>query len=219
MVSHLVQRVTFSTTSITINGFTYTVDTPYMLALPLTGVGGGAGTGTTTIQGTVTGGVLPGSIAKSFAAGTIPVTGTTTLTFTLTNPNAATALSGVAFTDPLPAGLIVASPNGLSNTCGGTVTANAGTSSISLAGGSLAANASCTIGVTVQATSSGTLVNTTGAVTSVEGGTGNTATATLNVTALSVPALSLWALALLALLLAAVSPLAIRQRRRARGAR
>ena len=50
-----VATLTFSTTSITIAGFTYTVNPVYTIALPVTGVGGGAGTGTTTIQGTVTG--------------------------------------------------------------------------------------------------------------------------------------------------------------------
>ena len=50
-----IATLTFSTTSITINGFTYTVNPSYTIALPVTGVGGGAGTGTTTIQGTVTG--------------------------------------------------------------------------------------------------------------------------------------------------------------------
>src|SRR4051794_3920597 len=45
----------FATTSVTINGFTYTVNPIYTIALPVTGVGGGAGSGTTTIQGTVTG--------------------------------------------------------------------------------------------------------------------------------------------------------------------
>lgn len=51
-----VATLTFSTTSITIAGFTYTVNPVYTIALPVTGVGGGAGTGTTTLQGTVTGG-------------------------------------------------------------------------------------------------------------------------------------------------------------------
>ena len=54
-----VATLSFSTTSITIGGFTYTVNPSYTIALPVTGVGGGAGTGTTTIQGTVTGGAVP----------------------------------------------------------------------------------------------------------------------------------------------------------------
>ena len=54
-----VATITFTTTSINIGGFTYTVNPVYTIALPVTGVGGGAGTGTTTIQGTVTGGAIP----------------------------------------------------------------------------------------------------------------------------------------------------------------
>jgi hypothetical protein len=54
-----IATLTFSTTSITIGGFTYTVNPTYTIALPVTGVGGGAGSGTTTIQGTVTGGAVP----------------------------------------------------------------------------------------------------------------------------------------------------------------
>lgn len=54
-----IATLTFSTTSIEINGFTYTVNPVYTIALPVTGVGGGAGTGTTTIQGTVTGSANP----------------------------------------------------------------------------------------------------------------------------------------------------------------
>jgi len=52
-----IATLTFTTTSIVINGFTYTVNPVYTIALPVTGVGGGAGSGTTTIQGTVTGSV------------------------------------------------------------------------------------------------------------------------------------------------------------------
>lgn len=48
-----VATLTFSTTSQTIAGFTYTLNPSYTIALPVTGVGGGAGTGTTTLQGTV----------------------------------------------------------------------------------------------------------------------------------------------------------------------
>ena len=54
-----VATLTFSTTSVSIGPFTYTVNPVYTIALPVTGVGGGAGTGTTTIQGTVTGSAVP----------------------------------------------------------------------------------------------------------------------------------------------------------------
>jgi len=64
-----VATLNFSTTSIVINGFTYTVNPTYTIALPVTGVGGGAGIGTTTIQGTVTGSAVP-EPASMFLLGT-----------------------------------------------------------------------------------------------------------------------------------------------------
>lgn len=66
-----IATLTFSTTSLTIGGFTYTINPVYTIALPVTGVGGGAGTGTTTIQGTVTGaaGAVP-EPASMFLLGT-----------------------------------------------------------------------------------------------------------------------------------------------------
>ncbi|MFT0728145.1 hypothetical protein, partial [Synechococcus sp. F70.1] len=70
-------------------------------------------------------------------------TAKTTLTYTITN-TAALPLTGLAFSDPLPAGLIVATPNNLNNGCGGTLAAAPGATSILLVNGSLAANASCT---------------------------------------------------------------------------
>jgi len=82
----------------------------------------------------------------------------------------------------LPAGLVVASPNGLTNTCGGVVTATAGTTSISLAGGSISTNTNCTIAVNITATTNGVKTNITGPVSSTNGGTGTTSnTATLTV--------------------------------------
>ncbi len=127
--------------------------------------------------------VAPPTIAKAFGAASIVVNGTTTLTFTLTNPNPGTALSGVGFTDTLPAGLVVATPNGLTSTCGGTVTAVAGTGSVALVNGGLPASGSCTITVNVTGTTGGAKNNTTSAVTSTEGGTGGTASASLTVVA------------------------------------
>ena len=54
-----IATLTFTTTSMSIGSFTYTVNPVYTIALPVTGVGGGAATGTTTLQGTVTGGAVP----------------------------------------------------------------------------------------------------------------------------------------------------------------
>ena len=126
--------------------------------------------------------VSPPTISKSFSPPSIQLNGSTSLSFTVTNPNATVSLTGVAFTDTLPAGLVVATPNGLSgNIGGGTISATAGSNTISLSGATLAAGASGMFSVNVIATSVGTKVNTTSAVTSIEGGTGNTASASLTV--------------------------------------
>jgi len=125
----------------------------------------------------------PPSISKAFGAASIPLNGTTSLTFTITNPNSGTALSGVGFSDSLPSGLLVATPNGLTNNCGGTAVAVAGSSSVSLSGATIAVNSSCTLVVDVTGTTAGDKNNTSGAVTSTEGGTGNTASASITVVA------------------------------------
>ena len=144
----------------------------------VTSTEGGAG-GTASASLTV---VAPPTIAKAFGAASIGVNGTTTLTFTLTNPNAGTALTGVGFTDTLPAGLVVATPNGLTGTCGGgTITATAGATSIGLAGATLAAGTSCVFAINVRAVAAGAQANTTSAVTSANGGAGNAATASITV--------------------------------------
>ncbi|MFT0753322.1 hypothetical protein [Synechococcus sp. RC10A2] len=87
-------------------------------------------------------------------------TAKTTLTYTITN-TAALPLTGLSFSDPLPAGLVVATPNNLNNGCGGTVAAPPGATSILLVNGSLGSNASCTISLDLQvtATTAGSLTS------------------------------------------------------------
>lgn len=146
---------------------------------------GGTGTSATASVNVI----APPGLTKSFGAATIPVGGSTALTFVATNSSTTNGLTGVAFTDSLPAGLVVSTPNGLSGSCGsGTITAVAGSGSVSLTGGTIAASGSCTFSVSVTGTSAGTKSNVTGSITSTEGGTGSTASA--SVTVLSPPTIA-----------------------------
>ncbi len=123
--------------------------------------------------------ISPPTITKAFGAVAIPVGGSSSLSFTITNPNATASLT-VSFTDALPAGLVVSTPSGAVTTClGGTLTANPGTNSISLSGAVIAATASCTITVDVTGVSAGVQNNTTGPVSSIEGGNGAPALASI----------------------------------------
>ena len=182
------------TASVTLTGATLVSSSSCTFAVNVTGTSAGTINNTTASVTSTNGGtggtasaslavVAPPSISQAFGAANIPPSGSTSLTFTITNPSANTvALTGVAFTDTLPATLFVAAPNGLSGTCpGGTITATAGTASVSLSGASLPMNTSCNFSVNVTGAVIGNYTNTTGAVTSTNGGTGNTGTAPLAV--------------------------------------
>ena len=56
--------------------------------------------------------INPPSIAEAFSPSQVPLDGESTLTFTITNPFPANtaALTGVAFTDTLPSGLVIPDP-------------------------------------------------------------------------------------------------------------
>jgi len=126
---------------------------------------------------------MPPTIAKSFSPTTIVEGGTSTLSFTITNPNASVSLSAIAFTDMFPAGMEVFGAPGATNTCGGTFTTAVHATTIRLSGGSLPAGGSCSLSVKVLATAAGQLNNTTGTIRSTPGGMGatsNTATLTVN---------------------------------------
>jgi hypothetical protein len=126
---------------------------------------------------------VPPSLSKAFGQASIGKNSSTTLTFTLTNPNTGTPLSGVVFTDPLPLGLKIDSPNGLVSTCGGVVQAIAGSGAVSVSGVTLPTSGSCTVKVNVRSTgSTGVKTNTTTAVTSNEAGLGSPATTTITIT-------------------------------------
>jgi hypothetical protein len=144
-------------------------------SVDITSTEGGAGLGSSTSITVIS----PPTISKSFGAASILLNASTTLSFTIGNPNTGTTLNGIGFTDPLPAGLAIADPNGISGSCGvGTITAVAGSGSVSLSGAVLVANDSCTFSVNVVGTAPGSQHNTTGAVVSTEGGTGGAASDT-----------------------------------------
>jgi hypothetical protein len=141
--------------------------------------------------------VAPPTIQKSFGAQSIPLNGSTYIAFTVANPNAST-LTGVGFSDSLPAGLVVSTPNGLVGACaGGAIVAIAGSGSISVTGATLGGGfppTPCAFGVSVTGTTSGIKNNTTSVVTSVESGPGGTASASLVVARTDIPTLQRWAL-------------------------
>ena len=118
--------------------------------------------------------VAPPTVSAAFGAQEIGVGESTALTFTITNPPANTvALTGVALENTLPAGLVVASPNGSSGSCGaGTITAGPGSQSVTLAGGTIPVGSTCSFSVQVTGSAPGSVTNTTGAVQSANGGAG-----------------------------------------------
>ena len=128
------------------------------------------------------------TVAKTFAPTAIAINGTSTLTITLTNPQA-TAITSASFTDNFPFGLVVAAIPAVTNTCGGSTTGGTvGASSIGLTGGTIPASGSCAVSVAVTSTSAGQRFNSTGSVTSGNAPPSGSANATLNV--LAAPAIT-----------------------------
>jgi hypothetical protein len=96
------------------------------------------------------------TLTKSFGAATIPVGGSTTLAITISaNAN----VMNVSFADTLPFGLVVSTPNGLVTSCGGTITAVAGSNSISMGPVNFGAGGECTVIVNVTGITPGLQLN------------------------------------------------------------
>lgn len=105
----------------------------------------------------------PLSAAKSFSPSVVAHGGVSRLTIRLSNSNDQAPITNLAFTDNLPSAgagveVLVASTPNLSNTCGGTLAAAPGSSSVSLSGGAVLAGSVggvaglCEIGVDVVVT-------------------------------------------------------------------
>ncbi len=153
-----------------------------------TGVGAVSNTATLVV-------LTPASITKAFSPSPILAGGTSTLTFTLTNPNTLTPLTGVAFSDTFPttpgAMVVAATPNATTNGCGTpTFTPTGGSASISFSGGSIVAGGTCTVSVAITSPTAGTYNNTSSGVSTINAGTGTTASATLTVSAIVPPSIT-----------------------------
>lgn len=122
----------------------------------------------------------PPTFAKAFSPAVAGTGVATTLTFTIDNTAAAIAASDLAFTDNLPAGVVIAGPaNGSTSCAGGAIGATPGAGVVNYGAGTVGAGASCTVQVDVVANAPGTFVNTTGDLTSSSGNSGP-ASATLD---------------------------------------
>ncbi len=125
------------------------------------------------------------SLAKSFSPTAVQAGGTSTLSLTIDNTANGAAVAITDLTDNLPAGMTVAATPDVASSCmGGTVTAVAGSSTITYTGTAQGA-ATCQIDVDVTVGAVGSYVNTTEPLVTGNGTSGAT-TATL--TGASVPA-------------------------------
>jgi len=140
--------------------------------------GGGAAANSGTDSTIVVG---PPTLLEAYTPNTTILNQNVVLSFQFTNPNPTIALTGVSVVDVFPTGLVISTPAGVVNTCGGTVTAAAGSNFITLIGASVAAGANCTLSLDIIATAAGIYVNNTGAPSSSNGGTGVSASAMLTV--------------------------------------
>lgn len=144
------------------------------------------------------------TMSKGFNPSTVAVGGTqtTTMTVTITNPNAFT-VTGISFSDTYPAGLVPDVVGAYTCTPGSAAFTGSGWA---FSGVTLAPGASCQVPILMHATTLGPITNTTSSVTGTGVPTGSPASAVLTVLS-SVPALSRWALLALAGALAGIAAL------------
>ena len=129
---------------------------------------------------TVTGVGLAPTVSKSFSPASITASGISTLTITLANANPTAATLAVPFTDTFPSGMVLS--GAASTTCGGTLSGNTGGTAITLTGGSIPANGSCTVNAPVTASTAGSYFNSLAAGSLQTSNGSNTAPAVATLT-------------------------------------
>ena len=130
--------------------------------------------------------LAPPTISEAFNPASIPTGGTSVVTLTLSNSNAATALTGAAFSDTLAK--MSAVGGAVTGTCTGTnpTTLTAAQTALSFSGIAIPANSNCTVIFSVTSTTLGVDPNSTSGVTTTQittaGSAGNTANLTVQAT-------------------------------------
>ena len=150
----------------------------------LTTTNGGSNTAAAT--GALTVAIQAPAIGKAFSPNPVAPNTPTRLTFTIVNPNTATALNAVQFSDTLPTTpapmVVAATPTPSTAGCGSPSFApTAGAASVTMTGATIAAGATCIVAVNVVAPATGSYANVSGAVSSSNGGSGGSASSTLRV--------------------------------------
>ena len=152
----------------------------------------------------------PITITKSFNPANVAVggTATTTMTVTITNPNAF-QVTGINFSDTYPAGL---APDQVGAYTCGTLGSSAAfnASGWAFTNVTLAAGASCNVPMLMHATIPGAIVNTTSQVTGTGVPAGGPASATLNAVVPATPTLSEWMLLVFAALISIVAAIRLK---------
>ncbi|MBK9614340.1 MAG: DUF11 domain-containing protein [Uliginosibacterium sp.] len=138
------------------------------------------------------GALVPPGVSKAFSPAAVAVGGISQLTITLSNANASVLTLSADLIDTLPAGLQVSATPNIGGTCVGSVTANAGTQTITYANTASIPAGSCTITVDVEATNSGSFTTTiaAGALSTDGGSNPLSATASLVATSPTPPTVS-----------------------------
>jgi uncharacterized repeat protein (TIGR01451 family) len=215
---------TAGTSSISLSGGSLAAGDSCTFSVNVTGQTAGTKTNNVTVTTTNEGNstlvqaalkvISPPSLSEAFGSSSISQNSTTTLTYTVTNTSSLSSLTGVGFTDTLPSGLVVATPNGLVGSCGGgTITATAGSGTVTLSGANLVASGSCSFHIDVLATGSGQMSNTV-SVSSNEGGTSSSPTSVVLTVSpgTPVPVLNPWGMGLLVVLMGITTYVALRRR-------
>jgi uncharacterized repeat protein (TIGR01451 family) len=144
----------------------------------------GAGPGTAMTVSAVNSILIGPGVAKAFTPASIGAGGRTTLTVTLSNPNAQTILAA-AMTDNLPSGMVIANPANAATTCAGAaVAATPSGTTLAVSGATIPANGACTVTADVTVAAAGSYTNTVpaGAVSSANASVSSAGSQSITVT-------------------------------------